>query len=165
MSEKKIKPLNREDQLYAKELIRVLNQKIRQTVYSNLGSDLSSEFEDIVQSVYEAICNQLDDFKSCDSQEALAVTISARAVWTFRRNHKPTEELSEDISAMETDRGLDEILPLSTSDMDREILTSVYERQDTMVELAADLGSSDSTLRQRLKRAKARLKKALDEGA
>jgi len=80
MSEKKIKPLSQEDQVYSKALIEVLNEKIRQTVRSNLGSDLSSEFEDIVQSVYEAICKQLDDFKNCDNQEALAVTIAARAV-------------------------------------------------------------------------------------
>lgn len=163
MSEKKIKPLSQEDQIYSKALIEILNEKIRQTVRSNLGSDLSSEFEDIVQSVYEAICKQLDDFKNCDNQEALAVTIAARAVWVFRRNHKPTEALSEDIPATEPDCGLDEILPSSTSKIDREVLTSVYERQDTMVELAADLGSSDSTVRQRLKRAKARLRNALEE--
>lgn len=163
MSEKKIKPLSQEDQIYSKALIEVLNEKIRQTVRSNLGSDLSSEFEDIVQSVYEAICKQLYDFKSCDNQEALAVTIAARAVWVFRRNHKPTEVLSEDIPATEPDCGLDEILPASTSDTDRKVLTSVFERQDTMVELAADLGVSDSTVRQRLKRAKARLRRTLEE--
>lgn len=163
MSKRKIKPLSQEDQIYAKELIGGLNAKIRQTVHSNLGSDLSSDFEDIVQSVYEAICKQLDDFKSCDSQEALAVTIAARAVWIFRRNHKPTEELSKDIPAMAYDPGLKDILPRSTSDTDREILTAAYDRQDTMVELSGDLGCAPDKLRQRLKRAKTRLKKALEE--
>lgn len=163
MSTKEIKPLSRKDQTYAKNLIRELDGAIRRTVRFYLGPDLSSEFEDIVQGVYEAICLQLGDFKRCDNQEALAVTIAARSVWNFRRNHKTTEELSKDIPAMAYDRGLDEILPTSTSDMDREILTSTYECQDTTVELATELGCSASTLRQRLKRAKTRLRKALDE--
>lgn len=164
MREKKIEPLSEEDQVYAKELIRILNGRIRRTVRVTLGRDLSSEFEDIVQNVYEAICRQLDDFKNCDSQEALAVTIATRAVWTFRRDHKPTEALPEDIPAEESDRGLEELLPPSTPDADRALLTAVYDRRDTMVELAGELDCSPETLRQRLKRARARLRKALDEG-
>ncbi len=163
MSRKQIKPLSREDQLYAKTLIRELDEAIRRTVRSYLGADLSSEFEDIVQSIYEEVCTQLDDFKSCNNPEAFVVTMAARAVWNFRRDHKPAEELPEDIPAMAYDRGLEDILPRITSDTDREILTAVYDRQDTMVELAGDLGCAPDTLRQRLKRAKTRLKRALDE--
>ena len=163
MRERKIEPLSEEDQVYAKELIRVLNGRIRRTVRVTLGRDLSSEFEDIVQNVYEAICRQLDDFKNCDSQEALAVTIATRAVWTFRRDHKPTEALPEDIPAEEADRGLGELLPTSTTDGDREILNAVYARRDRVADLAADLDCAPGTLRQRLRRAKARLKRTLEE--
>lgn len=163
MSKKQIKPLSKEDQIYAKELCRALEKKIRQTVHSNLGVELSAATEDIVQDVFESICSQLNDFKNCRSTEALAVTIAARAAWNFRRDHKPTETLSEDIPATEPDRGLEDILPRTISDKDREILTAVYDRRDTMVELTSDLGCTPDTLRQRLKRAKTRLKKVLDE--
>lgn len=163
MRKKQRKPLSQEDQQYAKALIKELDGAIRRTIRSYLGPDLSFGFEDIVQDVYEDICCQLDEFKGCDTQEALAVTIASRAAWNFRRDHKLTEVLSEDIPAMAYDHGLDEILPTSTSDTDRAILVAAYERQDTMVELAGDMNTSASTLRQRLKRAKARLRKTLEE--
>ena len=70
MNKEKIKPLSKEDQIYAKELIQKLDGTIRRVVRSYLDADLSSEFEDIVQSIYEQICKQLDDFKKCDSPEA-----------------------------------------------------------------------------------------------
>lgn len=165
MRNKQIKPLSRADQVYAKELCQVLEEKIRHTVRSNLSADLFSYFEDIVQSIFESICRQLEDFKKCDSQEALAVTIAARATWNFCRDHKSTETLSEDIPATELDRGLEDILPRFISDSDREILTAVYDRQDTMVELAADLGCTPEKLRQRSKRAKARLKRIPEKDA
>lgn len=161
MNEKK--PLSKEDRIYAKELICELDGTIRRVVRSYLGTDVSSEFEDVVQSVYETICVQLDDFKKCDSQEALAVVIAARKVWRVRRDRKPTEELSEDMPASEDDPGLEDIFPLSISDVDREILTSVYVYQDTMEELSVDLVCPAATLRQRLKRARDRLKKVIGE--
>lgn len=164
MREKKIKPLSTEDQIYAKELIRVLDGTICKIVRAYLGAELASEFEDTVQDVYEQICNQLEDFKTCDSPEALVVTLASRKVWHIRRDHKPIEALSADIPFMEVDRGLEDILPSSISAADREILTSVYERQDSMADLAGDLGCPPATLRQRLKRAKRRLKKTLEEG-
>lgn len=161
-TKKTIKPLSSSDQIYAKELIRKLDRKIRQCVGSYLDPGLSSEFEDIVQSVYEQICRQLEDFKTCDSPAALVSVIAARAVWHVHRDRKPTQELTEDIPAAEADCGLGEILPAHISDRDREILTAVYERQDTMEELARDLRCPSPTLRQRLKRAKARMKKSID---
>lgn len=160
---REIKRLSKADQKYAKELIHKLDGTIRRVVRFYLDEALSSEFEDIVQSIYETICMQLDDFKKCDNQEALVVTISARKVWHTQRDWKTTEELTEDIPAMEEDRGLDSILPLSTSAADRAILTAAYEHRDTMKELSADLGCSSAMLRQRLKRARDRLKKAVDE--
>lgn len=163
MSEKQIEALSIEDQIYAKELIEKLDGTICRVVRSNLDADLSSEFEDIVQSVYERICMQLDDFKKCDSQEALAKTIAIRRVWHVQRDRKPTELLSDDIPAGEDDRGLADILPPSISDEDKAILTAVYECMDTMEELSEDLNCSAATLRQRLKRARDRLKKAIEE--
>lgn len=160
---KEIKPLSEADQKYAKELIRELDGTIRRVVRFYLDDALSSEFEDIVQSIYETLCVQLDDFKKCDSQEALVVTIAARRVWRIQRDWKTTEVLTEDIPAMEEDCGLDNILPLSTSAADRAILTAAYVHQDTMEELSTDLGCSSAKLRQRLKRARDRLKKAVDE--
>lgn len=163
MREKEIKPLSKADQIYAKELIRELDGTIRRVVRSYLEDELSSEFDDIIQSIYEIICRQLDDFKKCDSQEALAVTIAARKVWHTQRDWKATEVLTEDIPSAEDDRGLDNILPLSISDADRAILTAAYDHRDTMEELSADLGCPPARLRQRLKRARDRLKKAVDE--
>lgn len=163
MSKKKIKPLSIEDQIYAKELIRVLDGAIRRVVRSYLGSELVFEFEDTVQTVYEKICEQLEEFKKSDNPEAFAVRIAGRTASHVRRDHKITELLSQSIPAPEVDRGLEDILPSSISDKDRGILTSVYEHQDTMVALADDLGCAPETLRQRLKRAKRRLKKVLEE--
>lgn len=163
MSEKTITPLSKEDQVYAQELIWKLEGTICRVVRSYLDVKLSFEFEDIVQGIYEQICKQLGDFKTCNNPYALAATIAARAVWRIQRKWKPTEELAEDIPAAEENRGLAEILPSSISDADKELLTSVYERQDTMVELSADLGCSAPTLRQRLKRARARLRKEIEE--
>lgn len=163
MSKKKIKPLSIEDQIYAKELTRVLDGAIRRVTRSYIGSELASDFEDTVQTVYEKICEQLEDFKICDNPEAFVVRIAGRAASHVRRDHKETEPLSEDMPAPEADRGLEDILPSSTSDIDREILTAVYDRQDTMVDLADDLNRTPETMRQRLKRAKRRLKKALEE--
>lgn len=163
MREKKIKPLSKADQVYAKELIREFDGTIRRVVRSHLGDDLSSEFEDIVQSIYETICIQLDDFKKCGSQEALVVTIATRKVWHMQRDWKPTEELTEDILAIESDRGLGNILPASISDTDRAILIAAYENRDTMEELSTDWGCPSAKLRQRLKRARDRLKKAVEK--
>jgi len=163
MRKKKVQPLSREDQIFAKELIQKLNATIYGVVRSYLDDDFSSDFEDIVQSVYEEICTQLGDFRRCDSQKALATVIAARKVWHIQRDRRPTEVLTDDVPAPEANRGLEDILPLSISDKDREILTSVYVAHDTMVELSADLGCPPETLRQRLKRAKARLKQSLEE--
>ena len=163
MGKKEIKPLSKKDQVYAKNLLKEMDEVIRRVIHACLDAQLSSEFEDIIQDVYEAVCTQLDDFKSCANQEALMVTITTRRVWNFQRDHKQVEALSEDIPATEADFGLDELLPHSTSQADKEILISAYVHQDTMVELSGDLGCSPETLRQRLKRAKGRLKKALKE--
>lgn len=163
MRKKKIKPLSIEDQIYAKELIQDLDGTIRRVVRSYLDADLSSEFEDIVQSIYETICLQLDDFKHCDSQRALAIVIAARKVWHVHRDRKPTEVLSEDSIATEDSRGLEDILPRSISLSDKELITAVYAYQESMEDLAVDLGCPASTLRQRLKRARDRLKKALEK--
>ena len=163
MNREKIKPLSKEDQIYAKELIQKLDGTIRRVVRSYLDADLSSEFDDIVQSIYEQICKQLDDFKKCDSPEALVTVMAARRVWHIQRDWKPTELLSEDTPAAEENHGLEDILPSSISDRDREILTAVYERMDTMEDLSTDWGCSAATLRQRLKRAKDRLKKTLEK--
>lgn len=161
---KEIKPLTAEDQLYVKELVWQLNGTIRRVVRSYLDDDLSAEFDDVVQSIFETICKQLDDFRNADSPEALAVRIASRRVWHVRRDWKATEELSEDYAATDDGpRGLDDILPKSFPPSDKALLNSVYVHQESMVDLASDLGCSPAKLRQQLKRARDRLKKFIEK--
>ena len=128
---KEIKPLTAEDQLYVKELVWQLNGTIRRVVRSYLDDDLSAEFDDVVQSIFETICKQLDDFRNADSPEALAVRIATRRVWHVRRDWKATEELSEDYAATDDGpRGLDDILPKSFPPSDKALLNSVYGDKD-----------------------------------
>lgn len=160
-------PLSVEDQLYAKEQIEKYDPTIRKVIGTYLSKDLDSEFEDIVQDVYETICCQLDDFRTYSAPRALVVKITQRAVWKyFRRQQKykdkeaPLEE-NLDYPAAEEDRGLEDILPFKLSPDDRQILIRTYQNMDTSMEVAADLGEKPATIRRRVNRARERLKKLL----
>lgn len=164
--ERKRHPLSVEDQLYAKEQIAKYDPTIRKVIGSYLNEELDSDFEDIVQNVYEMICCQLDDFRRYDAPKALVVKITKRAVWKYFRQQKKYEaaplEENLDYPAEEKDRGLEDILPFKLSPDDRQILIQTYQNMDTSMEVAADLGEKPATIRRRLHRARERLKKLLD---
>ena len=163
---RKVRPLSVEDQLYAKEQIEKYDPTIRKVIGTYLNKDLDSEFEDIVQDVFETICCQLDDFRTYSAPRALVVKITQRAVWKYFRQQKKYEaallEENLDYPAEEEDRGLEEILPFKLSPDDRQILIRTYQNMDTSMEVAADLGEKPATIRRRLNRARERLKKLLD---
>ena len=158
---REIQPLTPEDRVYAQNLIEQYDTVIRKIINVQLDPDLKSEFEDLVQDVYERICVQLEDFKTYDSPEALVVTIATRAVWRKHRDRKETVPLADIYPAGEEDRTLDDLLPLSTTPEDRRLLTAIYRDRDTEKEVAQDLGEKPATVRQRVKRARDRLKKVL----
>lgn len=160
---KAVKPLSSEDQLYAKALIKKYDKTVRRVISAYLDPKLMAEFEDVVQNVYEAICSQLDDFRTYNSQEALVVTIASRAVWRVHRNRKETVPLADEHQAKEMDRGLEDIFPSSISDEDKKLLISIYEHMDTEKEVADDMGEKPATIRQRVKRARDRLKETLKD--
>lgn len=158
---REIHPLTPDDQRYAKDLIEQYDRVIRSVIHNQLDQDLKSEFDDLVQDVFERICAQLEDFKTYDSPEALVVTIATRAVWRLHRARKETVPLEDIYPAREGDRTLDDLLPLSTTSEDRRLLTAIYRDRDTEKEVAQDLGEKPATVRQRVKRARDRLKKVL----
>lgn len=154
--------LTPEDQIYAKRLIKKFDKTIRRVIAAYLDPSLKYEAEDVVQNVYLMICQQLDDFRNYDSQEALVVTITTRAVKRLHRDWKDTVPLEDEYQAEDRDPGLDEILPSSLSPGDRSLLISVYQDRNTERELADDLGEEPATIRQRVKRARDRLRQALE---
>ena len=160
---KKVYPLTPEEQVFAKNLIKKYDEKIRRVIKSKLNPQYAYEFEDVVQNVYEMICKQLDDFKTYDKPEALVVTIAARAVSRLHRDWKETVPLSEDCVAKEEDKGLDEILPTDLSSGDKELLISVYQDRYTERETAENMGMNPSAVRQRMKRLRDRLRKILQK--
>lgn len=156
--EKKNRPLTEEEQIFAKSLIDKYDKTIRRTVQANLYDEVGEDFEDVVQNVYEMICRQLDDFRSYKEPEALAYTIAARAARNRSRAYKETLPLTEDPPGRERDPGLGELLPEDLPERDRELLTAVYERRDTVAETARDHGEKPAAVRQRLKRVRDRMK-------
>lgn len=160
---KQVYPLTPEEQVFAKNLIKQYDETSRRVIKSKLNPQYAYEFEDVVQNVYEMICKQLDDFRTYDKPEALVVTIATRAVWRLHRDWKETVPLSEDFVAKERDDGLDEILPDKLSSNDKKLLTSVYQDQNTEKEVAENMGVSPSAVRQRIKRARDRLRKILEK--
>lgn len=155
--------LTKEQQDAAMEIIRKYDVMIRKIAAAYLGRERRSEVEDVVQDVYEAICRQIEDVKRYESMEALVVRITVRRTWKVRKKLQgfvPLDEVSAKPSE-NVDPGLDEILPASTPQADRDILSRIYVQRDTAEEAAKDLGINAGTVRQRLKRARDRLRKIL----
>lgn len=156
-------PLTSGERVFAKNLIEKYDRLIRRVIASQLDPRLAYEFEDVVQNVYEMICRQLEDFRRYDRPEALVVTIAARAVWRLHREWKETVPLPEDCAAREEDKGLEELLPDRLPAGDRALLISVYQNRYTEREVAEGMGVSPAALRQRMKRARDRLRKILEK--
>lgn len=163
---RKRRPLTPEEQSYAKALIEKYDPVIRRVVSARLEQRFYDEFEDVVQNVYETICTQLDDFMTYDKPEALVVTITTRAVWRVHKRWKETVSITDEealAAPTEPDIGLVEILPDGMPSGDRELLTAVYQNRKTEKEVAEATGEKPSTVRQRVKRARDRLKKVLEK--
>lgn len=162
-AKRKRRPLTAEEQRYAQELIRKYDKTIRRVVKAYLDLALKGELEDVVQSVYEAICCQLNDFKTYDSPEALVFTIASRAAWRLNKAWKETVSLTEELPAREPDRSLEDLLPGGISEEDKSLLISVYQHRDTAKEAAEDRGMKPEVVRQKLKRLRARMRKEFEK--
>lgn len=121
MRKKEIRPLSPEDQEYVRNFLQINDPLIRRVVARYMHPNTPAEFEDLLQNTYEAICRQLDVFKTCENPEPLLRTIAMRQVWATNRKHRPTVPLLDTVSAPTEDRGLDELLPTSTPAADREL--------------------------------------------
>ena len=163
MRKKEIRPLSPEDQEYVRNFLQINDPLIRRVVARYMHPNTPAEFEDLLQNTHEAICRQLDVFKTCENPEPLLRTIAMRQVWATNRKHRPTVPLLDTVSAPTEDRGLDELLPTSTPAADRELFEAVYVRRETLVELAAEKGCKPTTMHQRAKRARDHLRKELEK--
>lgn len=111
MRKKEIRPLSPEDQEYVRNFLQINDPLIRRVVARYMHPNTPAEFEDLLQNTYEAICRQLDVFKTCENPEPLLRTIAMRQVWATNRKHRPTVPLLDTVSAPTEDRGLDEFYP------------------------------------------------------
>jgi len=160
------KPLTPQEQAFAKELCEKYHGAILRVIHTYLGPELSREREDILQDVFRMICEQINDFKTCKYPGALIRKITAYRVLEVRKKLGRFQPLPEDGEFLETNAEtqgspLYEWFPRSMKDEDKQILETIYGEGRDVVDVADDIGISASTLRQRLKRAKDRLKRDL----
>ena len=154
--------LTPEERAYAEELIQTYGVLIRHTARRYLGQDYAKDMEDVVQDTYEAICRQVDQFAFYENKGALIVTITMRTAKRYRKKNNRFVPLEIELTAPERGpAGLDELLPRATSEGDRDLLNRFYVYRETTGQIATELGEQESTIRQRLKRARDRLRKRL----
>lgn len=161
----KKKSLTPQEQAYAKEICEKYHDTVVRIINAYLGPDLTREREDITQDVFRMVCEQLDDFKSYDNPEALVFKMTARRVQAVRKKLERYVPLPDENALIMEDgvQGADlfEWFPNSLPDKDKEVLQKVYGEKRDVAEAAAEIGVPAATMRQRLKRAKDRLRKEL----
>ncbi len=160
-----LRPLTPEETAFVQNILSEYDAMLRRVIFHALGEEFRNEGEDVLQDVYESVCRQVDDFRTCDNHTALLVTIASRSAYRTRRrlSKRVSVPLTEDIPVDETDHGLLEILPPTTSDEDRRLLTKIYAERNTIAEEAEARNIKAPTLRQKLKRIRDELRSALQK--
>ncbi len=127
---------------------------------------------DLFQNVWLKLARHARQLRDDSELRAWLCTVARREFVSYRRAqvvdlsrlltlglHTPSPEVHGDWSRMELDRALQQL-----SDADRELLLTIAAELEAH-EAAAALGVSDATLRQRLARARRRLRERLDDCA
>jgi len=157
-------PLTPEDRAFAEELSNKYYGLIKRIAKRRIKSDPAIELEDVIQDVYLMICKQVADFRETDTPEALIWTMTTRRVDWLRKTAPRHEPLSENASASDApDLGIEEYYTDDMSDFDKFLLDEVYTKQETIADVARDIDMPAPRLRQRLKRARDKLKNVIEE--
>lgn len=157
-------PLTPEDSAFAEFLCKKYYTIIRRVAKARLGSDTSIDINDVIQDVFEMICDQTADFRKSETPGALVWTITSRHVDKLLNKEPKHEPLKESIPAPETDGlGIREYFTEDMTDFDKFLLEQVYIKKETIADIARDIGVPAPRLRQRLKRLRDDLKIIIEE--
>lgn len=164
MSKQPEKRLNREDQDFVLDLMNRYEPDLRKVVRGTMCELMPDEdmINDVLQDTYEAMCRQVDSIRTVEKKRAYIRTIATRCAIQECKRLTKNLPLEEDYPAPAAPPdGLDELLPKSTPSKDRRLLTQVYAYGNTPLEVARDTGENCDAVRQRLKRARDRLKRKM----
>ena len=156
--------LSRAEWAYVQMLFEKNYDKILSIVCRHLERLCASSIEVVMQEIYYRACINVQKLAAHPSPTAwLAATAHNVALEEVKRLLR-IEELSDNIEAPQSPfLGLEDILPPQMLPNDRDILIRYFERMDSTADIAQDLGLTPDTVRHRLRRAKERLKKNLQD--
>lgn len=162
MTNKRAQILSLAEQAYIKALFDEHYDKLYRVAYRHLGRLCVDCIDDVIQETFKRACENFRSLASYDSAEAWLVNVCHHvAVDEVKYLCRVKELVTETQTATSDNLGIDELLPSTLSEDNRDLLTRYYVYKYNANEIASDLGQTPAAIRQKLSRIRKELRKIL----
>lgn len=162
MTNKRAQILSLAEQAYIKALFDEHYDKLYRVAYRHLGRLCVDCIDDVIQETFKRACENFRSLASYDSAEAWLVNVCHHVAVDEVKYLCRMKELAMEIqSSPSGSLGIDELLPPSLSEDNRDLLVRYYVYKYSANEIAADLKQKPAAIRQKLSRVRKELKKIL----
>ena len=152
------------ERAYLEALFKESYRKLYSVAYRHLAGVCMYSVEDVIQETFLRACTNFYKMIQFDSPEAWLVAVCHNvAVDEAKRCMRLREfvDSTDHTNGCAVPDSLDEILPHDTLPEERDLLVRYYVHHDSTEEIARDLKLKPAAVRQRLVRAREKLKKKL----
>lgn len=162
MTNKRAQILSLAEQAYIKELFDEHYDKLYRVAYRHLGRLCVDCIDDVIQETFKRACENFRSLASYDSAEAWLVNVCHHvAVDEVKYLCRVKELVTETQTVTSDNLGIDELLPSTLSEDNKDLLTRYYVYKYNANEIASDLCQTPAAIRQKLSRIRKELRKIL----
>lgn len=150
------------ERAYIEALFDEYYDKLYRVAHRHLGRLCVGCIDDVIQETFKRACENFHSLASYDSAEAWLVNVCHHVAVDEVKYLCKVKEFVMEIQPSPSDSlGIDELLPSSFSEDNRDLLVRYYVYKYSANEIAADLKQKPATIRQKLSRIRKELRKIL----